>query len=57
MMMWTGSKELHSTSDDQIGPNKEAKKWLAYFAHFWMKKDTSITLRRSCLFISPKLRK
>jgi len=21
--LWTGSKELHSTSDDKIGPNEE----------------------------------
>jgi len=23
MTLWTGSKELHRTSDDKIGPNEE----------------------------------
>jgi len=25
MTLWTGFKQLHSTSDDKIGPNEEEK--------------------------------
>jgi len=26
MTLWTGSKELHSTYDDKIGPNEEEER-------------------------------